>query len=118
VSTNTVVGRNPKYNTNSEDNASASASINYCNIRKLFIASTLWINMSSSPGYYDDDDCDSVQLEGSDVTPRAAKVCFYLFQTNIGLTSVTQTILRQRFTMRRYNLEKDGRLTNQLKAME
>ena len=38
--------------------------------------------MDSSPGYYDDDDCESVQLEGSDMTPRAAKVCLFLFKTN------------------------------------
>ena len=74
--------------------------------------------MNSSPSYHDDDDCDSVQLEGSDLTPRAAKVSFIYFKTNIRLTCATQTILRQRFTMRRYNLEKDGRLTNQLRAME
>ncbi|KAH9953237.1 hypothetical protein BC827DRAFT_1249679 [Russula dissimulans] len=57
--------------------------------------------MNASHDCSDDDDCYSVQLEGSDLTPRAAK-----------------TILRQRFTMRRYNLEKDGRLTNQLRAMD
>ena len=27
-----------------------------------------------SPDHYDDDDCHSVQLEGSDMTPRAEKV--------------------------------------------
>jgi hypothetical protein len=36
--------------------------------------------MNSSPDY-DDDDCHSVQLEGSDMAPRAAKVSLiYLFQ--------------------------------------
>jgi hypothetical protein len=42
--------------------------------------------MGSSPGH--DDDCDSVQLEGSDMTPRAAKVSFFLFisKQNTGLT--------------------------------
>ncbi|KAH9017139.1 hypothetical protein EDB85DRAFT_1897787 [Lactarius pseudohatsudake] len=56
---------------------------------------------SSSSGRDDDDDCFSVQLDGSDVSPKAPK-----------------TILRQRFTMRRYNLGADGRLTNLVKAME
>jgi hypothetical protein len=28
---------------------------------------------------YNDDDCHSVQLEGSDMAPMAAKVSFYLF---------------------------------------
>ena len=36
--------------------------------------------MNLSPGYYDEDDCHSVQLEGSDLTPRAAKVSLLLFQ--------------------------------------
>ncbi|KAH9021393.1 hypothetical protein EDB85DRAFT_2278460 [Lactarius pseudohatsudake] len=49
----------------------------------------------------DDDDCLSVQLDGSDMSPKAPK-----------------TILRQRFTMRQYNLGKDGRLTNLAKAMD
>ncbi|KAH9032955.1 hypothetical protein EDB85DRAFT_1890395 [Lactarius pseudohatsudake] len=48
----------------------------------------------SKIGPDDDDDCLSVQLDGSDMSPKAPK-----------------TILRQRFTMRRYNLGKDGRLT-------
>ncbi|KAH9030042.1 hypothetical protein EDB85DRAFT_1891774 [Lactarius pseudohatsudake] len=56
---------------------------------------------SSSSGPDDDDDCLSVQLDGSDMSPKAPK-----------------TILRQRFTMRRYNLGKDGRLTNLAKAMD
>ena len=42
--------------------------------------------MDSSPGYYDDDDCESVQLEGSDMTPRAAKVCLFLFRDKYQLT--------------------------------
>ncbi|KAH9983669.1 hypothetical protein BJV77DRAFT_1072711 [Russula vinacea] len=49
----------------------------------------------------DNDECFLVQLDGSDMCPRAPK-----------------TILRQRFTMRRYNLEHDGRLTNLAKAIE
>ncbi|KAI9442143.1 hypothetical protein H4582DRAFT_2070183 [Lactarius indigo] len=49
----------------------------------------------------EDDDCFSVQLDGSDPSPRAPK-----------------TILRQRFPMRRYNWENDGRLTNLAKAMD
>jgi hypothetical protein len=36
---------------------------------------------------YDDDDCHSVQLEGSDMAPRAAKVSFIcLFQNIYQLT--------------------------------
>ena len=42
--------------------------------------------MSSSPGHYDDDDCYSVQLEGSDLTPRAAKVSFFSFFLFTALT--------------------------------
>ncbi|KAI9507346.1 hypothetical protein F5148DRAFT_1149809 [Russula earlei] len=49
----------------------------------------------------DDDDCFSVQLDSTDMFPKA-----------------TKTILWQRFTMRRYNLEHDGRLTNLAKAMD
>ncbi|KAI9435861.1 hypothetical protein H4582DRAFT_2059326 [Lactarius indigo] len=48
-----------------------------------------------------DDECVSVQLSGSDMAPRAMK-----------------TILRQRFPMRRYHLESDGRLSNVVKAMD
>ncbi|KAH9051416.1 hypothetical protein EDB87DRAFT_1582687 [Lactarius vividus] len=55
----------------------------------------------SSSGHDDDDDCLSVQLDGSDMSPKAPK-----------------TILQQRFTMRQYNLEADGRLTNLAKAMD
>ncbi|KAH9019780.1 hypothetical protein EDB85DRAFT_1896502 [Lactarius pseudohatsudake] len=50
----------------------------------------------------EDDDCFSVQLGGSDPSPRAPKV----------------TILRQRFPMRRYNWENGGRLTNLAKDMD
>ncbi|KAH8986174.1 hypothetical protein EDB86DRAFT_3082988 [Lactarius hatsudake] len=49
----------------------------------------------------EDDDCFSVQLSGSDPSPRAPK-----------------TILRQRFPMRRYNWENGGRLTNLAKDMD
>jgi hypothetical protein len=40
--------------------------------------------MNLSPGYYDDDDddCHSVQLEGSDMTPRAAKVCLFKYRSD------------------------------------
>jgi len=71
----------------------------------------------------DDDDCFSVQLDGSDMFPKASKVSIYasdrpslLVLTCIPISN--QTILRQRFTMRRYNLEHDGRLTNLVKTME
>jgi hypothetical protein len=77
---------------------------------------------SESDYYYDhDDDCYPVQLEGSHMTPRAAKVrlLLLLFQNILSYRlGAAQTILRQRFNMRRYNLEKDGGLTNQLKTME
>ncbi|KAH9024372.1 hypothetical protein EDB85DRAFT_2150515 [Lactarius pseudohatsudake] len=49
----------------------------------------------------DDDDCFSVQLDSSEMSPRAPK-----------------TILRQRFAMRRYHLGQDGRLTNLARAMD
>ena len=43
--------------------------------------------MKSSHGYHDDDDDDddrySVQLEGSEVTPRAAKVIFIIISKQI-----------------------------------
>ncbi|KAH9171257.1 hypothetical protein EDB89DRAFT_1972857 [Lactarius sanguifluus] len=48
-----------------------------------------------------DDECVSVQLSGSDMAPKAMK-----------------TILRQRFPMRRYHLESDGRLSNVVKVMD
>ncbi|KAH9170482.1 hypothetical protein EDB89DRAFT_1907729 [Lactarius sanguifluus] len=49
-----------------------------------------------------DDDCFSVQLSGSDLSPRAPKV----------------TILQQRFPMQQYNWENGGRLTNLAKDMD
>ncbi|KAI0282925.1 hypothetical protein BC826DRAFT_1110482 [Russula brevipes] len=49
----------------------------------------------------DDDECFSVQLGGSDMSPTAYK-----------------TILRRRFPMRKYNLEQDGRLTNLARVLE
>jgi hypothetical protein len=54
--------------------------------------------MNSSPGYYDDDDCHSVQLEGSDMTPRAAKVRLFLhFKTNTGATGLNFVLYRQSY---------------------
>jgi hypothetical protein len=42
---------------------------------------------------------------------------FILLRLDVGADSHSnQTILRQRFTMRRYNLERDGRLTVTLKS--
>ncbi|KAI9450751.1 hypothetical protein BJY52DRAFT_1227039 [Lactarius psammicola] len=55
----------------------------------------------SSSASDDDDDCFSVQLESSEMSPKAPR-----------------TILRQRFAMRRYHLGQDGRLTNLAKAMD
>jgi hypothetical protein len=70
----------------------------------------------------DDDECLSVQLDGSDMCPSAPKVTIHSspcvrVDVSADLHS-NQTILRQRFTMRRYNLEHDGRLTNLAKAIE
>ncbi|KAI9440154.1 hypothetical protein H4582DRAFT_2056767 [Lactarius indigo] len=64
----------------------------------------------------DDDDCFSVQLNSSEMSPKAPKVSF-TFCFNKG-TESTQTILRQRFAMRRYHLGQDGRLTNLARAMD
>ncbi|KAH9014065.1 hypothetical protein EDB84DRAFT_1443989 [Lactarius hengduanensis] len=64
----------------------------------------------------DDDDCLSVQLDSSEMSPKAPKVSF-TFCFNKGTESM-QTILRQRFAMRQYHLGQDGRLTNLARAMD
>jgi hypothetical protein len=69
----------------------------------------------------DNEDCFSVQLEGSDMSPKAPKVAsnrIYVCHDGCPYLHSIQTILRKRFPMRRYNLEQDGRLTNLVKAME
>jgi hypothetical protein len=46
---------------------------------------------------------------------------FHLFFSRLDVSAdphSEQTIFRQRFPMRRYNLERDGRLTNLAKAIE
>ncbi|KAI9458440.1 hypothetical protein BJY52DRAFT_1223530 [Lactarius psammicola] len=53
------------------------------------------------PSSSDDDECPSVQLDASDTAPNASK-----------------TVLRQRFPMRRYYSESDGRLSNLAKVMD
>ncbi|KAI9430148.1 hypothetical protein H4582DRAFT_2064095 [Lactarius indigo] len=64
----------------------------------------------------DDDNCFSVQLDSSEMSPKAPKVSF-TFCFNKG-TESTQTILWQRFAMRRYHLGQDGRLTNLARVMD
>jgi hypothetical protein len=70
----------------------------------------------------DDDECFAVQLDGSGMYPRTQKVIrssSIPLRLDVGADLHSdQTILRQRFPMRRYNLERDGRLTNLTKAIE
>ena len=67
----------------------------------------------------DDDECFSVQLDSSDMCPRAHKVAISCSRLDVSIDlCFNQTILRQRFAMRRYNLEQDGRLTHLAKAKE
>jgi len=70
----------------------------------------------------DDDECLSVQLEGSDMSPKAPKVTSnHLYLCHDGHPYLHQLEFRhppEEVPMRRYNLEQDGRLTNLAKAME
>ncbi len=61
-----------------------------------------------------------VQLKGSDRSPRALKVTSTSFHLDVGTDDLhsNKTILRQMFTTRRYNVERDGRLTSLAKAIE
>jgi hypothetical protein len=61
-----------------------------------------------------------VQLKGSDRSPRAPKVTSISLHLDVGTDDLhsNKTILRQTFTMRRYNVERDGRLTSLAKAIE
>jgi len=66
-----------------------------------------------------DGKCFTVQLDGSDSTPRAQKVISTL-RLDVGPDDLhsNKTILRLTFTTRRYNVERDGRLTSLAKAIE
>ena len=61
-----------------------------------------------------------VQLNGSDKSPRAPKVTSMslYFDASTDDLHFNKTILRQTFTTRHYNVERDGRLTSLAKAIE
>jgi len=61
-----------------------------------------------------------VELHGSDWSPRAPKVTFISLHLDVGADNLhsNKTILRQTFTTRRYNVERDGRLTSLSKVIE
>lgn len=67
-----------------------------------------------------DDECFSEQLDCSNMAPSAKTVIYYqrLYLRICAEPLSSQTALQQRFTMRRYNIDSDGRLTNLAKAME
>ncbi|KAH9014789.1 hypothetical protein EDB85DRAFT_1899040 [Lactarius pseudohatsudake] len=71
------------------------------NVDRRDLSRYLNLQARMNPSGSDDDECLSVQLDGSDMAPNAAK-----------------TVLRQRFPMRRYYLEPDGRLSNSAKVMD
>ena len=55
-----------------------------------------------------------VQLNGSDRSPRVPKVTSTSLRLDVGTDDLysNKTILQQTFTMRRYTVERDGRLTS------
>jgi hypothetical protein len=61
-----------------------------------------------------------VQLDGSDRSPRALKVTSISLRLDVGTDDLhsNKTLLRQTFTTRRYNVERDGRLTSLAKVIE
>ena len=61
-----------------------------------------------------------VQLNGSDRSPRAPKVTSTSLRLDVGTDDLysNKTTLRQMFTMRHYTVERDGRLTSLVKAIE
>lgn len=69
-------------------------------------------------------DCDVehfvVQLNGSDRSPRAPKVTSTSLRLDVGTDDMysNKTIFRQTFTMRRYTVERDGRLTSLTNAIQ
>ncbi|KAH9042275.1 hypothetical protein EDB85DRAFT_1886243 [Lactarius pseudohatsudake] len=71
------------------------------NVDRRDLSRYLNLQARMNPSGSDDNECLSVQLDGSDMAPNAAK-----------------TVLRQRFPMRRYYLEPDGRLSNSAKVMD
>ena len=66
-------------------------------------------------------ECYTVQLDGSDISPRAQKVISIPLRLDVGIDNLhsNQTILQQTFTMRwRHNVEHECRLTNLAEVTE
>ena len=73
------------------------------------------------PSSDSDGECFTVQLDGSDSSPRAQKVMSTPLRLEVGIDDLhsNQTILRQTFTMRRHrNVEIDCRLVNLAEVIE
>ena len=87
---------------------------------KFFCLIAVYISLAAmDPSSDGDGKCFTVQLDGSDSTPRAQKVISTL-RLDVGPDDLhsNKTILRLTFTTRRYNVERDGRLTSLAKAIE